>query len=156
MSISFCSESGKYYNSESTGAPQLSHKNKIMLIYLKHWRSAYSFLTYMYIPYLASHVDHVFKSLVEVIADLKNRRQNHAVSWLRQENDRILIDEKKWLISPFWFYTSLPKGPPQPASRIYLRHRYNCTNDQTWSILTFNRWMFISACSPRYSLLFSL
>ena len=31
----------------------------------------------MYILYLASHVDHVFKSLVEVIADLKNRRQNH-------------------------------------------------------------------------------
>ena len=27
---------------------------------------------------------------------------------------------------------------------------------QTWSILTFNLWMFISACSPLYSLLFSL
>ena len=31
----------------------------------------------MYILYLASHVDHVFKSLVEVVADLKNRKQNH-------------------------------------------------------------------------------
>ena len=69
-----------------------------------------------------------------------------------------------------WSYISQWAGPPQserqlkiiqarvematcPQAKVRLAAMVTIA---TWSILTLSLWMFISACSPRYSLIFNL